>query len=311
MPNKRILYDSDGVTPLLKRYSTDLNPEFVMKDRVKEFKDFKQFLEYFSHHDECYTHFDMKTLTVQWSYGFTRWLGYDSKEIEGAGYDHMKMLVHPFITSWYTAFLKSMYLVFVENTKLTDLKPRFVINIPVQHKDGRYLLVKQMSMPYGINENGKVFGFINSYSIFGDYQAEPLSPQVFGENGKPDPVEMEKVREYMYTCITRDTTNWYLTDTQVKIIRKIRALRKKGIKATNAHMVEVNRKKESVSTTMLRIKELLLDMLDEKVLLEGEDKTPGLPNSKDYFELIEYFDLSGILDITIQYAKKYYVKKPI
>jgi hypothetical protein len=306
MPNNRILFDRDEVSPKLKQYSEQLDADVVMNENIK---DFRTFLKYFSHHDECYTQIDLKSMKVNWAYGFKRWLGYPDKNIEGSSYDHMKDLVHPFIASWYTAFLRSMYLVFTENNQLIDLKPRFVINIPVLFGRDRYLLVKQMSMPYGINKKGQVVGFINSYSIFGDYQAEPLTPRIYGEKGEPHTVAMEKMMDHMCSCITDDNTPWYLKPAQIEIVKRARETRKGGLKFSKKTILDKKLQKQSVSGVMVRIKQLLLDMVDKEELVEGNNKHHGLPDSTDYFKLIEYFDLSGILDITILYKKKYIPKR--
>jgi len=140
--------------------------------------DFPGFLRFFGHHDEAYVISDLKSNQITWTLGIEKWLGYLEGEKTPLRIDFMSQYVHPFLRDWYQIINDAATLVLAGHpTKF--LKSRFVLSVPMKKRDNKYVLVKQMSMPFEYDEEGKVGKFLTSFTLFDQYRGEPMSLELF------------------------------------------------------------------------------------------------------------------------------------
>lgn len=305
MTGTRIL-KKDGISHLLQDYSNSLEPELVNKNELAKVK---RFLRAFNHHEEFYTETDLKLRQISWSYGFEKWLGHPDKELKNAAPDHFAHYVHPFIADWYRYYNKALMVIFSERPpdKLTFLQSRFVMYIPVRHVNGKYLLVKQMTMPFGLNSKGQVVSFINSYTIFDVYQGEPFRPGIF-EGNQPMTEEASRLHELICSCINALAFKKKLTPSHFDIIENVHQMREAGEITdidTLAQRFKGRKKgkalsRESMQKNLNRMLERLqwllgVDRWEKEETVNG--KRRQLPDFRDVFRLIDFVDQSGMVDV--------------
>lgn len=159
-------------------------------------KRFRKILKLLDHHDEYYSILNNDTLEVEWSHGVERVLGYTSEEWN----EYLALaIIHDQFRDMYMRLGSLFYQVLYEgNLILKPLKHRYMINYPVQKKNGKYVWVKQMSMPLMLDANGRMVRQISSYMVICRYQGQgitlPTTPRVFDPEGN----RMEAVERVVF-----------------------------------------------------------------------------------------------------------------
>lgn len=144
----------------------------------------KEVLVSLRHHDEFYTILDMRNLELEWVFGFEHSLGYDSNSRK---FYNSFEIIHPNHRKLFILCGQIAYELFhlKDNLPQEPLAGRYIINIPVEKSNGKFLWVKQMSMPLNTDKNGRMVRQLNSYMIIGRYEemALPLAPRIFNTDG--------------------------------------------------------------------------------------------------------------------------------
>lgn len=309
MPPNRVL-KKDTITPMLVDYSKKID---VAVNNKAHRKRFKEVLVAFDHHDELYTETDLRLRRITWSHGVKKWLGHDDPEINTTPIDFISEYVHPLVRDWYKAFENAATLTFTQK-QYTYLKSRYTIMVPVRNANGQYVLIKQMSMPFGFDKDGQLVSFINSFTLFGTYRGgEPLKLEVYEGPDRVNDGTYDHIENLIYPCIRLHKKD-NLTQSFFSIIDIIRELKENG-EAVNSrniskHFKGLKRteiKRESATTYLNRIRLRLTSLFLENLPREEKKKIikEQLPNFKDPLQLIDYFEQSGILNL----LRKYYQNK--
>ena len=159
----------------------------------------KKLLISLRHHDEYYTIMDLRTMNLNWCFGVENALGYDS-----GAWPHYEVIkgVHDDFRKLYLIFGSLAYQVLQvrRNLPQTPLMGRYIINIPVLKKNGRYVWVKQMSMPLNTDEKGRMVQQMNVYTVIGRYDDIflPIAPRIFLDKTKrAKHIEKEMFEDFM------------------------------------------------------------------------------------------------------------------
>lgn len=272
-------------------------------------KRFKEFLRKFRHHDEFYTEVELKTRTIVWSMGIRDWLGQPRPEDYATSMDYLEKFVHPFAREYYRYYVKAMTAVFVERTYTKPLTIRFSISVPMHYGRNKYLLVKMMSMPFGLTEKGKIGSLLNSYSSFGPYKGEAISIDVFDGNKKMDEKHDDTIRDFrqkLVPCLSADK-KLRLSTNDVKyadyISRLNAANQRPNLHTVLAFQKEYEKRKDLTQAQVQKAIDRLYDRVKYILGFERLDATakdihdPFLPDFSDPYHLIQYCIDSGIIEL--------------
>lgn len=287
------------------------------------------FLKWFGHHDEFYIEVNINKPAVTRTYGIEKWL--QQADIKDQPRSNFTQYVHPFIRDWYEAFTEAALLVLLERTTHEFLKSRFVINVPLQKGDGKVMLVKQITMPFGLDKDNKIVSFITACYIVDTYRGEPLKLTVHDGN--------KRVGMFNETNFSIEEKLQSLIQPCMNFTRETRIVKNKGKDKTVKYPANLTVKHFDVTNTIRQIKRRTKDFSTEtiaeilnsrknKALRSGsytkylneikshvkwmfyyeeihkqrhQDNVKylleSMPKVKDSFPLIEFIDESGILDL--------------
>ncbi len=64
-----------------------------------------------------------------------------------------------------------------DTTSTAFMRPKLVSNMPLQHANGKTLLLKRTISPWQLNQEGKITAYVSEFIILKDYEGEPLNPR--------------------------------------------------------------------------------------------------------------------------------------
>ena len=263
------------------------------------------------HHDDFYTIVNLKLYQIVWDFNLEKHLGCKFLNKEGL---YLNKLVHPLLKEWHLIFAAGMYYgVFKKGlSNILNKKNRYVINIPVQKQNGKYMSVKQMSMPFQFDERGNMVSYINCFSIIEEYEGQPLNPRILHGN-KKDRHENKSLIEFS-TKFLKLPRKENLTPSLFKIIKEILTIKHYekgrlnelihlGLKRNYPQDEVINLK--SIGDYNLRIKQKLLPLFNFDELYNFDYSSTKkmnhlincLPNLNDVYDLVHFAKGCGILDI--------------
>ena len=295
---------NDKLTALLNSYGEQLRQKEVVDP--KKLERFLDFLKKYRHHDECCVESSLKNGKITWSLGVKKWLG-QKDPTEGATHGgYMEDFTAPFIQDWYKYYVKAITLAFTKR-KLTYLESRFSITVPMMNHKGECLLVKVMSMPFGLTEKGELITLVSSYSIFGTYRGESMVMEIWDADRKIPHTDdsYTEFRRLIAGCIDFGAGS-NLTPNCFRYAAIIRTLIE-GQKKPNLDSVwKAYKKKHNKDVARSAVAKGIREMRDRLIGLLGADKLteediapwqPFRPDHEDHFPLIQFCVESGIVDI--------------
>lgn len=177
---------------LMNNYSATAEDPIISKNE-KPLKNMLTRLERLSHHDEFYTLYNLKDQKLTWCFGMDTYMGYTHRTKGMEKTEFYLGLIHPFIAEWATLFIAGMYsgLLHKKFKNVDYLAFRYIVHLPMRKKNGKYMLVKQISMPFEFDSNGRMISHISSHFIIDKYKGEPLKPRIFYQGKRM--LENEKI----------------------------------------------------------------------------------------------------------------------
>ena len=155
---------------------------------------------------------------IVWDFNLEKHLGCKLLNREAV---FINTLVHPLLREWHLIFAAGMfYGVFKKGlNNILNRKNRYVINIPIRKQNGKYMLVKQISMPFQFDACGNMVSYINCFSIIEEYKGQTLNPRILFGN-KKDRHENKSLTEFgtKFLNLPRKEN---LTPSLFKIIKEI------------------------------------------------------------------------------------------
>jgi hypothetical protein len=313
MQINQVLVTDAPLNQELHAYSKNLAE---IHDPTNHREKFKQFLEKFRHHAEFYTEIDLKTQTISWSYGLKEWMGHPKPADNDDQIDSLDKYIHPFALEWYRYYVKAMTAAFTEKTFTKTLDNRFVITVPMRNVQGQYLLIKMVSMPFGLTAKGRLATLINSWSLFGPYRGEGLSIEIFDGNKKMDEKKddtLKTFRKKLAPCVSLDR-KIRLSKGDIKyagFVAHLSSINKKtGLDTILAYQKKLEKNEDIKEATVLRaivrLHERTKVVLGYRELATQADglRDPYLPDFDDPYHLIQYCIDSGIIDLLKSYRHR-------
>ena len=307
---------NDRLPGLLMGYRDHLQEKEVADaDRLQRFR---EFLEKYRHHDEACVESDLQKGTVAWSLGVEKWLGHPEPTRGETEIDYMEQFTHPFIQDWYKYYVKAITLAFT-NRKITYLESRFTITVPMKNSRDQWLLVKIMSMPFGLTKDNELMTIVSSYSIVGTYRGESMVMEIWDADNKIPHTDdsYTEFRQLVAGCMhvrrqLRLTPNCY------RYAAIIRALTEEQKKVDLDTVWKAYKKKHKKDVSKNAVTKGIREMRDRLIKLLGTGQLtdddiapwqPFRPDHEDHFPLIQFCVESGIIDLFKTYKEKKYIKK--
>jgi len=133
-------------------------------------------------HEQFYFTTDIKSNTISYCNGISRWLGYSDSHFN---IHKLKKIIHPTHT-----FLQAIYATAIF-TSLIDRKiePKnsstlCVTSIALQHVNGHYLYCKCVTSPFKLVDDGKMTSYLCVFNIVKTFNNEDFSLRLLDVNGK-------------------------------------------------------------------------------------------------------------------------------
>lgn len=165
-----------------------------------------------AHHDEYYVILDLNgneegIPQIIWSSGIGRCLGYDEAEARDVFFT--LELIHDQYRDQFMRFASAAYRILSEfEERLESLQQRYIINLPVRKANGKYVWVKQMSMPLRMDADGRIVHQMNCYTIMSGYKGVklPFAPRIYDKSSQRRKDMEEKLFHQVIDILARKLT---------------------------------------------------------------------------------------------------------
>ncbi len=165
---------SNRLSQMTQKFGESVNSE--------ECEDKLQHLIQFTLPDCFFMVINIKKQKVTWSQGVSNYLGYsDNRVLQNntfTFYDSLD-IIHPDRRKQYLLFGWSAYQVSqMYKEQLSSCHQQFMIKIPIRKRNGKFLWVKQTSMPFELDEDNNLISHLNLYYIIGKYKGQPIEKPI-------------------------------------------------------------------------------------------------------------------------------------
>lgn len=136
---------------------------------------------------------DMPAFEIVQSVGISKWLGYSDTQFKL--HDYWEQVVHPECKISLLMIAHQLYgSLCTGKYPLQFMVQRYSGRIALRHRNGHYLLAKKTSSIFQYDSKSRLLGYLNEFTIIGDYNGEPLEPRMYNSSGER---EVEKEKEIM------------------------------------------------------------------------------------------------------------------
>ena len=128
-------------------------------------------------YEQCFFVVNLLKRKLEHLRGIREWLGYHEEEF---GFMEYFKIIHPRHRA--ALNLSAMSAFDTANSKEVSIgfmSPRIVVQIPLLHADGSYILMKRSLYPFQIDKSGMVLSYLNHFSIIKQYEEnDNLHPEI-------------------------------------------------------------------------------------------------------------------------------------
>lgn len=104
---------------------------------------------------------------IEHVHGIADWLGYADSTF--SFYDYIK-IIHPRHLPSLNMLADSAFKTAnSDEFSIKFMSPRIVVQLPLQHHNGKYVLAKRTLFPFQINKDGRVLSYLNHFVLLKDY----------------------------------------------------------------------------------------------------------------------------------------------
>jgi hypothetical protein len=164
-----------ALTELEKRYPINgiYEPLIDEKTQIAEIENLTKAIKY----EQCFFVVNLLKRKLEHVHGISQWLGYPDDTF---GFIDYFKIIHPRHRA--ALNLSAMSAFDTANTPevtLGFMSPRIVVQLPLLHADGTYVLMKRSLYPFQIDKSGKVLAYLNHFSVIKQYdEQDNLHPEI-------------------------------------------------------------------------------------------------------------------------------------
>jgi hypothetical protein len=151
---------------LEKTYPSDFpyEPLISVERQIEDVAQLKNCVKY----EQFFFVVNLAKRSIEFQHGLEDWLGYNSTQFDFFKYFST---IHPRHLSSLNSLAGSAFSVANSgNYQVAYMNHRVVIQIPLKHKNGNYLLFKRTLYPFQIDKSGKVTSYLNHFVLLRDYE---------------------------------------------------------------------------------------------------------------------------------------------
>lgn len=148
-----------------KHYPQDEAYESIISEDIQqnEIQNLKKTVKY----EQFFFVLNIVERKIEYVHGIADWLGYADSTF--SFYDYIK-IIHPRHLPSLNMLADSAFKTAnSDEFAIKFLSPRIIIQLPLKHYNGKYLLVKRTLSPFQINKDGRVLSYLNHFVILKDY----------------------------------------------------------------------------------------------------------------------------------------------
>ncbi len=163
---------------------------------------------------------DLIQRKIKYCNGLKRWLGYDDEEFTLIKYFQ---LLHPrHLASLNVLAQATFQTAHSGKYKVSFMEQKYIVQLPIRHIDGHYLLTKRTLSPFQIDNTGKVTEYLNEFTIIGKHEvSHALEPWLLDSNGNQLNDAAKEIRLRTDQIINSQKRPRPFTVQQLRILRKL------------------------------------------------------------------------------------------
>lgn len=125
---------------------------------------------------------DLKTRKILHTNGLQKWMGYNDSEFSMLKYFQ---IMHPkHLESLNMLAQAAFQAAHSGKYKISFMEQKYIVQLPIRHIDGHYLLTKRTLSPFQIDQQGRVTAYLNEFTIIGKHEpSHALEPWLLDSNG--------------------------------------------------------------------------------------------------------------------------------
>lgn len=158
---------------------------------------------------------NLENFELEHVYGINRWLGYSENDFTMKWY--LEHLVHPGKRKSVILVAKQLYDTLCTGKYQLSMAQRYKNWIALRHYNRHYILANKISSIFQYDANNCMTAYINEFTIIGDYDGQPLGPEIFNDDGSLEP----RGAEILQATIQKFLKSGIFTDRQLQIARKM------------------------------------------------------------------------------------------
>lgn len=136
---------------------------------------------------------DMPSFEIVQTVGISKWLGYSDTQFKL--HDYWENVVHPECKISLLLIAHQLYgSLCTGKYPLQFMVQRYSGRVALRHRNGNYVFAKKTSSVFQYDSQNRLLGYLNEFTIIGDYNGEPLEPRMYNSFGER---EVEKEKEIM------------------------------------------------------------------------------------------------------------------
>jgi hypothetical protein len=160
---------------------------------------------------------DIPDFEIKEAHGINRWLGYSDSQFSLQYY--WENVVHPecrkpllmMAQTLFAALCKGVY-------PLQFMVQRYSGKIALKHRNGHYVYAKKTSSIFQYDDQNRLLGYLNEFTILGDYNGEPIEPRMYNSSGER---ETEKEQAMLAKNMERFLEMKIFSAQELQIARKL------------------------------------------------------------------------------------------
>lgn len=158
--------------------SADYTPNISQAKQEKEIKLLIETVKY----ERFFFVVDLIKKEVLYTNGLQKWMGYNDDDFSLLKYFQ---ILHPKHLESLNMLAQATFQTANSGKyKVAFMEQKYIVQLPIKHIEGHYLLTKRTLSPFQIDQDGRVTAYLNEFSIIGKHEpSHALEPWLVDSNG--------------------------------------------------------------------------------------------------------------------------------
>ena len=208
-----------ALTELDKRYPVNAQYDFLveLETQKKEISNLQVICKY----EQFFFVVNLAERKIEHAHGLSDWMGYADETF--SLFDYFK-IIHPrHLTALNMSAQSAFNTANSDDFKLNFMGQRVVVQVPLLHKNGTYLLTKRTLYPFQIDKKtGNVTAYLNHYVVLKEYeQMDALDLRVGNQNVIRTEIENRALKENQKMLLNTSEKPFGFNENEISILKLI------------------------------------------------------------------------------------------